>query len=104
MTFGSEGTWSFASRCCGFSALVVWIGHFYFWFLYLGAGPRRPDYPTGQFIPLNNHGDVHYITQSQDHTITVLETLAFALFAVGFLIQGLIVRPPKPKPWEKQMY
>lgn len=103
MNPNSRERWAFATRFCGFAALTVWIGHFYFWFLYLGQGPRQPDYPAGQFIPLNNHGDVHYITPSQDHTISVLEALAFALFAVGFLIQELIVRPSKPKPWEKQM-
>lgn len=39
-------------------------------------------------VPLNNHGDVRYITESQNHTINVLQTLAFGFFIAGFLIQS----------------
>jgi hypothetical protein len=45
---------------------------------------------------------VHYLTASQDQNITRMEFAAFLLFAVGFLIQELVVRPPKPKPWENR--
>jgi len=94
--------WSVISRTCGYLALSVWIGHFYFWFSYFDSGPGQPDYSTGHYIGLNNHGNVHYITVSQDHKITIMEVAAFSLFAVGFLIQELIVRPPKRMPWENQ--
>jgi hypothetical protein len=91
------------SRVLGYSALAVWLGHFYFWFSYFDSSPRQPDYASGHVIPLNNHGSVHYLTASQDQNITRMELAAFLLFAVGFLIQELIVRPPKPKPWENKV-
>jgi hypothetical protein len=94
--------WNALSRVLGYSALAVWLGHFYFWYSYFDSSPRQPDYTNGHVIPLNNHGSVHYLTASQDQNITCMELAAFLLFAVGFLIQETIVRPPKPKPWENR--
>lgn len=62
------------------------------------SGPRRPDYDTGHVIPLNNHGDAHYVTVQQDSRIQKMEALASALFILGFLLNELIVRPSKPNP------
>jgi hypothetical protein len=100
--FASKKFWTSLARVFGFCAITIWFGHFYFWYSYFDAGPREPDYASGHVIPLNNHGSVHYLTASQDQNITRMEFAAFLLFAVGFLIQELIVRPPKPKPWENR--
>jgi hypothetical protein len=100
----SKKFWTFLSRGFGFSALAIWIGFFYFWYLYFDSGSKQPDLGTGHVIPLNNHGTVHYITSQQDSRITLLKTIPFALFAVAFLINEFVVRPPKPQPWEKKQF
>jgi hypothetical protein len=94
----SKRFWTFVTRLFGYSAFAPGVASMYFWFSYFDSGPRCPDYSGGYVVPLNNHGNVHYITAAQDHRITVLQVAAAILFAIGFLIQELIVRPPKPKP------
>jgi hypothetical protein len=100
----SKKFWTLLSRGFGFAALAIWIGFFYFLHLYFDSGSKQPDLSTGHVIPLNNHGTVHYITSQQDSRITMMQTVTFALFAVGFLINEFVVRPPKPKPWEKKQF
>jgi hypothetical protein len=95
--------WTFVSRFLGWLAFAPGLASLYLWFAYFDSGPRSADYSSGHVVPLNNHGNVHYITAAQDHKITVLQIIAGSLFAIGFLIQGLIVRPPKPKAWENKM-
>jgi hypothetical protein len=73
------------SRILGYSALVVWLGHFYFWYSYFDSSPKQPNYANGHIIPVNNHGSVRYLTVRQDKCIVGTEIAAFALFAVGFL-------------------
>jgi hypothetical protein len=102
--FQAKHFWIVLSRLFGYSALAVWLGHFYFWYSYFDSSPRQPDASTGHVIPLNNRGNVHYLTSLQDGHLTTMEVAAFALFARGFLINEFIVRPANPKPWEKRQF
>jgi|SRR5215475_12832931 len=96
----TKKTWTIVGRILGFSALAVWIGHFYFWLSYFNEGTPQPDPARGHDIPLNNHGSVHYITASQDHKITLMRIAAAVLFAACFVIYLRIIG--LPKPWENR--
>jgi hypothetical protein len=97
----TKKTWTVLSRVFGFSGLGVWIGHFYFWYSYFNEGPSLPGRVSGHYIALNNHGSVHYITESQDHKITLMRVIAVLLLAACFVVYLRMIGPPKP--WENKV-
>ena len=75
----------------GYSALAVWIFHFYLWCQYDATRPARPDAVAGRSYPLNSHGHVVYLTKAEDGNLSRLTIVAFGLFALAFVVSSLWV-------------
>lgn len=97
-----------------FSAVAVWIFHFWVFFNYDDTRPRRPDPSEGRIYAQNNHGHIVYLTKAEASNITDLRITSFGL--AGAAIFTLYVfgdgierykdqrRYRKGKPWEKKQW
>jgi energy-coupling factor transporter transmembrane protein EcfT len=99
--FTAKQIWVVLSRVLAWLGLALWLGHFYFWYAYFDSSPPVPDYRRGQVIPLNNHGNVHYLTDWQDHNIRIMQMAAFALIVASVLVAAFIRFATRPKALEK---
>jgi hypothetical protein len=90
----------------GFLALAIWLFHAWLWYRYDGTRPSLPDASIGAIYPLNTHGHVVYLTKPEDAWLTRLTIIAFGLFGIAFLIQGVFVGGffPRVNPWEKKQW
>ena len=100
----TKQAWTIISRVLAGSAVVIWFVHIYFWFSWFNAGSERIDILSGRIVPLQNHSAVRYITSQQYRDITAMQISAGVLFVVGLLIQELIIRPRKSKPWGRKQF
>src|SRR5215472_3058912 len=74
-----------------FLALAVWFFHLYVWYGYDGKNPLHPDGPSGRIYALDTHGHIVYLNKEEDTNLTDLTILAFSLFGIACLAEGLFV-------------
>jgi hypothetical protein len=89
-----------------FSALAIWLFHFYLWYQYDGTRPVRPDASSGRLYPLNTHGHCVYLTKPEDFRLTGLAVLTFVLVIIAIVVNGLFVEgfSRTKMPWEKRQW
>ncbi len=97
----SQNIWTVIETVSAVSALGVFLYYMFLGEQFTHTRPREANPSTGRIYPLNNHGYVVYLTNSEQHRLHILVWTAAFSFLIAVLIGVFIKKSSRrPKPWE----
>jgi hypothetical protein len=70
----------------GASGLVIWFGFIALFLEYAATRPRSPQPEIGRIYPINNHGTVAYLNQSENLWLWFTAGSAAAIFTAAIAL------------------